>query len=162
GVWAMRVLMRRKYDRVTALGRWWRPVSSALACWLLFGSLTSLSPQRSLAWSVVFGSAFLAAGAAAESSEMKTRQAFERAWLWSALVFGALGCAEGLTHWNPLAPHYKIDGSAITQHWSVYRIETTLGHPLVNAMVFATLGAGAAMIALARPTRFSAAAALCS
>jgi hypothetical protein len=162
GVWALRVLLARRDVRPTAFDRWWRVVALGLMCWLLVGSLTGLAPQRSLAWSIVFASVVLGAGAAANSSGGETRHAFERVWLWSALIFGLLGCVEGLTHWNPLAAHYEVDGTVITQHWSVYRIETTLGHPLMNALVFATLAAGAGMIALTRPKPLSVAAALCS
>jgi hypothetical protein len=161
-VWAIRVLVTRRNAQPTAFGKWWGRVALGLTCWLLLGSLTSLSTQRSIAWVIVFGFTVLAAGAAAIASGDETRQSFERAWLWSALVFGALGCMEGVTHWNPLASHYEIDGIVITQHWSVYRIETTLGHPLMNALVFATLAAGAGMIALTRPRPLSVAAALCS
>jgi hypothetical protein len=115
-----------------------------------------------MAWSIVLAATLLATGAAAASSDLETRRAFERAWLWLAVVFGLLGCIEGLTHWNPLASHYQVDGSVIRQHWSVYRIETTLGHPLMNALAFATLAAGAGMIALTRARPLSVAAALSS
>lgn len=162
GVWAVRVLAANRHVRASAFGKWWRVVASGLACWLLLGSLSSLTPQRSAAWSLVLVAVVIAAGAAAESSGDETRHAFERSWVWSALVFGVIGCAEGLTHWNPLASHYEVNGSLITQHWSVYRIETTLGHPLMNALVFATLAAGAGMIALTRPRPLSVTAAVFS
>jgi hypothetical protein len=162
GVWAARVLVGKPRSRNNPPVRWWRFVASALGCWLVVGSLTSLSPQRSMAWSIVLAATLLGTGAAAASSDLETRRAFERAWLWLAVVFGLLGCIEGLTHWNPLASHYQVDGSVIRQHWSVYRIETTLGHPLMNALAFATLAAGAGMIALTRARPLSVAAALSS
>ena len=69
---------------------------------------------------------------------------------------------EGVTQWNPLAAHYTVDGQPLVQKWAVYRVETTLGHPLVNAMFFATSAAVMTMLAIEKPTRWRVTAAMLS
>jgi hypothetical protein len=54
-----------------------------------------------------------------------------------AVGFAAMALAESIVKHNPLDHVYATSADHLTQDWSVYRVFTTLGHPLVNGTVFA-------------------------
>ncbi|MDY0911232.1 hypothetical protein [Rathayibacter festucae] len=57
-----------------------------------------------------------------------------------AAVLAVLGTVEAATRSNAYAAIYAAAPYPLTQEWSVYRILTTLGHPLVNSTFFASVG----------------------
>lgn len=65
-----------------------------------------------------------------------------RSWTWIGLLLAFFAIFESITQFNPLAGLYTVE-----QKWSVYRVTTTLGHPLMNGAFFAVtalvLGFGA-------------------
>lgn len=52
-------------------------------------------------------------------------------------VLALMALAESVTKHNPLDGLYARSEDHLTQVWGVYRVFTTLGHPLVNGTVFA-------------------------
>lgn len=112
----------------------------ALALWLGYASLGSIDPVRSLIWStnalIVLGVITVARRATEE-----TREYLLSAWALVSIGLGTFALAEWLTKYNPLAPYLVSDGKVIEQVWSVYRVETTIGFPLVNGLFFATSAA---------------------
>ncbi|QHC59316.1 hypothetical protein [Rathayibacter sp. VKM Ac-2760] len=62
------------------------------------------------------------------------------ALLLVATVLALLGMVESATQSNAYAEIYASSPYPLTQEWSVYRILTTLGHPLVNSTFFASVG----------------------
>ncbi len=60
-----------------------------------------------------------------------------RAWAFSAIGLAAFGLVEFVARMNPLDSWYALAVSPLVQKWDVYRIATTIGHPLLNGMFFA-------------------------
>jgi hypothetical protein len=52
-------------------------------------------------------------------------------------LLAAMAIAESVLQTNPLDGLYAGSPDGLTQSWGVYRVFTTLGHPLVNGTVFA-------------------------
>jgi peptidoglycan biosynthesis protein MviN/MurJ (putative lipid II flippase)/O-antigen ligase len=126
----------------------------AIVCILGLGAETlwSIHPSRSVAWSATFLVTVPLVGAVAARSDHRVREELLRAWVAVAGFLGAFGVVEGLTHYNPFAKYYFISGVRLSQTWSVYRIETLLGHPLFNALFFSTSAAVITILAVRRPT----------
>jgi hypothetical protein len=159
-VWACRTLWDGLDER-QPLPRYWWLVSAAFCIWIVALTFESAHRMRSALWCVVVvATIVLGGGAAARSPHV--RNTLLKTWTALAIVLGAAGTLEGVTHLNPLASHYEINGQAIRQVWSVYRIETTLGHPVANAMFFATTAAVMVVRAMVRPSMMRLAAALLS
>src|SRR5262249_33943534 len=127
-VWAARTLAADGERRLPR--RAWVAVAVGMSIWLAVGATFSLRTGRSVLWTVVFAVTLPLVGVAAGSSGDLGRDALIRAWTLLAIAMGALATGEGLTRWNPLAAHFRVDGEPIVQKWSVYRVETTMGHPL--------------------------------
>jgi O-antigen ligase len=53
------------------------------------------------------------------------------------LLLAVMALVESRSRHNPLDPLYAHSPDHLTQSWGVYRVFTTLGHPLVNGTVFA-------------------------
>jgi polysaccharide biosynthesis protein PslJ len=158
GVWAGRTFLAGREEH-PSVGSEWTWVSVALIAWLILRTATSIQPHRSAFWVIAFVISVPMVGSAARRTGAATRDALMTTWAWAGVVWGAIGCVEGVSHWNPLAVHYTVSGTPLRQIWSVYRIETTMGHPLLNALFFSTTAALMGVLAVTRPTllRFSAA-----
>lgn len=157
-VWALRTIAA-EWTR-GSIGRTWIACATAICGWFAIETVLSLRPTLSVMWTLVFTVTLPLAGTAALIANDGTRALLIRTWTAMSIVLGTFGTFEGLARWNPLARHFTIDGQPLVQKWSVYRIETTLGHPLVNAMFFATSAAVMTMLAIEKPTRSRVAAAL--
>jgi peptidoglycan biosynthesis protein MviN/MurJ (putative lipid II flippase) len=149
-IWAVRV----RLGGGSRPPRRWIIAAVACALWLLWGTLSSIHETRTAAWAIVFFVAVPLAGAAAYRSEQATRDILLRTWVALAVVLGTAGVLEGVAKRNPLSKYYVDAGHPLIQKWSVYRIETTLGHPLDNAMFFATTACLLTMLAIRAPTRW--------
>lgn len=160
-VWAVRTIIASERRR-HRMGRAWVTAATAMCTWLALETVLSLRPSTSFLWSAVFGITIPLAGTAAILANDATRDILIRAWTALSVALGAFATFEGVTHWNPLAAHYTVDGQPLVQKWAVYRVETTLGHPLVNAMFFATSAAVMTMLAIEKPTRWRVTAAILS
>ena len=106
-------------------------------------ALIGINPLRSLFWVFVFVGAALAPSVAATGSDQRAREALSRTWLATGGLLGFAAVFESATHLNPLGRFYDLD-----QHWSVYRVTTTLGHPLLNGTFFAVTACFALFTAL--------------
>lgn len=142
-VWLLRSL---RSGRLAVPG-WWVLLSAATACWLLFKLADTLRFTVSLAWSAQFALLVLAAGFAVVTGQPQIRETLLRTWLWLGLLLGLAGIAEAAIGANPLEPIYRAANSPLYQAWSVYRITTTLGHPLMNGLFFAIAATMAVMVA---------------
>lgn len=101
----------------------------------------SINPARSLLWVVVLGVAALLPSTL--TTGFRTTEALRRTWFVIAGLLALYAIAESVTHLNPLGGLYTVE-----QHWSVYRVTTTIGHPLLNGAFFATTACLAVFAAL--------------
>ena len=106
-------------------------------------SLIGVNPLRSLLWVFVFVGAALAPSVADTGADQRARDSLTRTWLVVGGVLGLAAVLESATHLNPLGRFYDLE-----QHWSVYRVTTTLGHPLLNGTFFAVTACFALFTAL--------------
>lgn len=151
GVWEARVFARSAVrHRHVPLS--WLLLSVGAAALLVADSLLSSHLARSFAWTVTFMIAVPLAAIATMVSGPGPRILLLRAWTGLAIFLGLFALLEGTFHRNPLARAYVIDGQPLRQTWSVYRIETTLGHPLFNALFFAVTASVMLGLALQRFT----------
>jgi hypothetical protein len=150
GCWGLRTLFTRSQvtDRgvkaVAALG-------GATAVWAAVRCWPSIEKNRSALWTAVLVVVVVLAPLAAARSA-NVMPLLMATWTGIVAAVGLLGVVEGVAKTNPLASHFETNGEVIRQSWSVYRIETTLGHPLLNGMFFATSAAMIAVYSLRRPS----------
>ena len=150
-LWSLRVLQQTR--RPTA-PRWMRALVVGLGLWLTLLTLTrSVDPVLSMKWSLALGMGVLLPAlvvrAVPEAAVLLTRTL-----LIVASVLGTFGIFEAALGQNPaLAVPYQDFG--LTQTWAVYRITTTLGHPLSNSLFFITVAALGFGIALTHRDRFA-------
>lgn len=138
-MWIVRLIIIQYHDRATrftvAVG-----VTSAIVLTLL--SVNSGNVSASIYWSATVSLSLILPNVLHRRIEPIAVDALWRTWVWVALFLSLFAIVESLTHFNPLADLYAID-----QKWSVYRVTTTLGHPLMNGVFFAVtalvLGFGA-------------------
>jgi hypothetical protein len=147
GVWALRTLASRR-SAATSRTAWC--LGGALVAWLILRLQASIEPSRSVAWTAVIVLAVVLVTIASPVADPRTGSALLRSWTAIAVVLGCGGILEGLTHQNPLASHFQVNGVHIGQTWSVYRIETTVGHPLLNGLFFATTTALVVLLCVAQ------------
>lgn len=100
---------------------------------LIAGTLISSEPLFSAIWSGVVTVLVIVPLMMIGRVDASTARALRSTWVWCALVLSLLGIAEGIIGANPLEPFYTVE-----QHWSVHRVMTTLGHPLMNGAFFST------------------------
>jgi len=92
----------------------------------------SLNPLRSFLWVAVFILACVLPSLRARRADPRTTAALVWSWLGVGLALSLAAIVESIAGFNPLARYYSLD-----QHWSVYRVTTLLGHPLMNGTFFA-------------------------
>jgi len=151
-VWSCRTLgrPRRTKAMTSAAGL----VVLGFLLWLLVSTSASSHLQRSLLWAIVAAAVVPLTLAAARSSDAATRRILLSVWTLLGVGLGAAGTLESVAHSNPLSRYYVFpEGTGLSQKWSVYRIETTLGHPLYNAMFFATTAALLGTLCVTSPRR---------
>ena len=96
---------------------------------------SSASIQYTLAWTVAISIALVVAPlSVGKAADLQTVLG---ALFVTGLILATYGFIEFALMANPLADFFSSSSSALTQKWGVYRIMTTLGHPLLNATFFA-------------------------
>ncbi|MGU3584910.1 O-antigen ligase family protein [Rhodococcus sp. C26F] len=136
----------------------WKFISALLVAWLLYSSYSGIDSARSYAWSFVFCVLFIGVGLVASRVDVETVKLLIRTWLWLAVGLGSLAIVEGLAGFSIFRGIYA-SGGGFEDRWSVNRITTLLGHPLMNGTFFATAGSFALLMALRRRDRLAWAAA---
>lgn len=114
----------------------------ALASWLVVTLAWSIDLQTSIVYTGAIGLLLMAPFALAERADARTIDLLTQTWLGVASALSCLAILERITETNPLGSFYQIaQGRPLDQVWAVYRVTTTLGHPLANAFFFsATVG----------------------
>ena len=141
GIWGLRLALgRSRRDFVRAL-RWMLP----LALVLVFLGHNGVSSTRSFNWiGVLFVTVAIPVAVVARSDD-RTSSTLLRSWLVLGIGLSLVAVLEALVESNPLAAYYSFD-----QHWAIYRVTTTLGHPLINGTFFSVTACLAAFSALRR------------
>lgn len=124
-----------------------RMIAGMLGCTaaLLGLSLIGIDPLRSIYWVAVFVVGALLPSLVGTQRDDRMAAALTRTWLIVGAVLGALALLESALRFNPLSQAYLVE-----QRWSVYRIQTTLGHPLLNGTFFSITACFALFVALRR------------
>lgn len=126
-IWCVRVGWRTgRRDLVRSL-RWLVPVFVVL----LALSYIGLSPARSVNWLIVVAVAVALPAALLGAVDERTSGALLRSWFALGIALSIVAVIESLLETNPLSRYYSFD-----QHWALYRVSTTLGHPLMNGTFF--------------------------
>jgi hypothetical protein len=151
-VWLIRT---RSSPIAAALPRWFVMLAAATVLWLCVKTADSINPLVSTGWSALFAVLVVGLGCSAERSTSLVARYLTTTWLALAVALGAYAAAEALTGYNPLSVLYAQADYPIVQRWSVFRVTTTLGHPLNNGLFFGVTAAVATMMAAdtARSTR---------
>lgn len=127
-IWAARLVLRRGRRAFIRSLRWMVP----LTVLLLALGFQGLSSTRSVNWTVLLIVAVALPTALVSSFDDRTSSSLLRSWFVLGIGLSLVAVIESLLASNPLTPYYNFP-----QHWSVYRVTTTLGHPLLNGTFFA-------------------------
>jgi hypothetical protein len=126
-VWAIRGLPTARLTRTQMVGFVFALTGMATS------ALLSAYSTYALAWSATFVFAFLLP--LLLTCDEKTARALRKTWQVVVIGLACLGLIESIAKQNVFSRFYTFD-----QHWSVYRVETLLGHPLMNGFFFAVSG----------------------
>jgi hypothetical protein len=125
-----------------------------LALWVIVATIIAPRTLTSGLWSVNF-LALTVIPALLLPGWREARDRLESCIMWLGGILGAYAAVEFLIHRNPLLESLYSRGSTpLVQDWDVYRVTTTLGHPLTNGTFFAIatmLGIG---LVVRRPSRW--------
>jgi O-antigen ligase len=150
-IWAVRLVLGRGRRAFFRSLRWMVP----LTVLLLALGFQGLSSTRSVNWTILLIVAVALPTALVSSFDDKTSSSLLRSWFVLGIGLSLVAVIESLVENNPLTPYYNFP-----QHWSVYRVTTTLGHPLLNGTFFAVTACLAAF-SMVRKDGARAAAFLC-
>lgn len=145
-VWITRVLS----DRVR-IDRWTLLLACGMAAALVSSMLMNGFGDRSVSWSVLFLVCLPFAVVAAGNERPEAYRYLVSAIMVVGAVLACFALAESVFEFNPLGSWYTAGNRQLGQNWSVYRVQTTLGHPLVNALFFSSVGAFALFRAIKFP-----------
>ena len=108
-----------------------------LGGWLgLITLVTSTDQEGSLRWSLAFGLGVLLPVAAGRAVPGMSRLVVSTSLMITATL-SLYALAEAVARTN--APLHRVyEDFGLTQVWAVYRVTTTLGHPLANSLLFGT------------------------
>lgn len=126
-IWLVRLAWTRGRPSFVRSLRWLVPVFAVL----LGLSYIGLSPSRSVNWLIVVAIAVALPAALAPAIDERTSTTLLRSWFVLGIGLSLVAVIESLLQTNPLSPYYSFD-----QHWALYRVSTTLGHPLMNGTFF--------------------------
>ena len=143
-IWAVRVALGPGRHALVRSLRWMIPLTVLL---LALGS-QGLSSPRSLNWTLLLLVGVALPTALVSAFDDRTSSALLRSWFVLGIGLSLVAVIESLVASNPLAPYYNFD-----QHWSLYRVTTTLGHPLMNGTFFAVTACLAAFSMVRRDAR---------
>ncbi|MFC5338935.1 hypothetical protein [Leucobacter denitrificans] len=126
-VWLIRLISSRRIEdqRMAKL-----PAVLAILVLTLLVVLSD-EPIFSAIWSATVVVLLIIPVLLADRIEARTALALRKAWMGTALILSFAALFETFTRINPLANFYTFD-----QHWSVHRVMTSLGHPLMNGLFF--------------------------
>lgn len=126
-IWLVRLVWKRGRRSFVRSLRWLVPVFAVL----LGLSYIGLSPSRSVNWLIVVAIAVALPAALAPAIDQRTSSTLLQSWFVLGIGLSLLAVIESLLQTNPLSPYYSFD-----QHWALYRVSTTLGHPLMAGTFF--------------------------
>ena len=141
-VWVVRLALGSGRPALLRSLRWTVP----LALVLLALSTVSLSDTRSVNWTIILFVTVALPTALVPAVDERTSSTLLKSWFTLGIALSLVAVLESLVESNPLARYYNFD-----QHWALYRVTTTLGHPLMNGTFFAVTACVAAFVAL-RPS----------
>lgn len=127
-IWAIRIAVSRGRRAFLRSLRWMLPLTVLL---LALGYL-GLSRTRSVNWTLLLIVAVALPVALVSAFDNRTSSTLLKSWFVLGIGLSLVAVIESLFRSNPLSAYYNFD-----QHWSVYRVTTTLGHPLMNGTFFA-------------------------
>ncbi len=108
-----------------------------LALWVIVATIIAPRTLTSGLWSMNF-LALTVIPALLLPGWSEARERLESCIMWLGGTLGAYAALELAIHRNPLLESLYSRGSTpLTQSWDVYRVTTTLGHPLTNGTFFA-------------------------
>ncbi len=114
-----------------------------LICYLLATTAFTIEIARSIVWTMAFGASVLLPIFVGGFTDREARRVI-RTMIVLAAGLSCFAAIEYLLHRNPIFGTLYTEGPfPVIQHWKTYRVTTTLGHPLYNAMVFAAATAAA-------------------
>jgi O-antigen ligase len=127
---------------VRGAGRWRAspggiPAVLGLLSVLVASSTGSENLDRSLSWSLNVLVLLTIPLLAGEQPRAEAAVSLLKVMRVVTLGLAVFAIVEYTQMWNPFAHSYMIGGQVIGQRWSVYRVQTLLGHPLMNAVFFA-------------------------
>lgn len=132
-VWLMRrdrVGLEPAPRAVTVLGL-------ALGVWLVVSCALGTSLERGAGWSTAFAVLVLLPTMSRRLAPDEARRLVDT-WCWTSAALAVFGIPERAFELNPVYGAVFLHGDyPLVQYWSSYRITTTLGHPLNNALFFA-------------------------
>ncbi|WP_420096245.1 O-antigen ligase family protein [Brevibacterium sediminis] len=114
------------------------PLLAALAITVTWFVIVMLvhTPGRSTVWMV--GLVILVAIPTLFSDKGREAAALLKVWPWVGSAIALYSCAQAILQSNPLYdPLYRALGLPAIQHWSVFRADASLAHPLTAGMFFA-------------------------
>jgi hypothetical protein len=118
----------------------------AASAWVALATILSVNRGVSIAWGINF-LALTMIPAMLLPTWPKAREHVEKAWISLGGILGIYGVFEYFLGANVVYDSlYQYGATQLQQTWNVYRITTSLGHPLLNGTFFAIsclLGCGA-------------------
>ncbi|QJU54580.1 O-antigen ligase family protein [Herbiconiux sp. KACC 21604] len=138
-IWAARKIVEfslKRNTESTQRGRGLLVVTLLLSIvWFVIVMLSN-NPSRSVVWMI----GFILLIAVPTLIVEKTREValLVRVWPWTGAIVAAYACVQVLLQSNPIYDLlYGVLGLPPIQHWSVYRADASLAHPLTAGMFFA-------------------------
>lgn len=136
-------LLRRTRRQVVPVPRLTKYSAYFVFLCLLTTTIFTISLSRSLVWTFAFTASVLlpifVGGFTAKEGRL-----IVVGLIALATCLSCFAIAEYMLRNNPLFGHLYAEAPyPLLQHWSTYRVTTTLGHPLNNALVFAAAAAAA-------------------
>ncbi len=127
-IWAVRVALGRGRRPFLRSLRWMVP----LVALLIALGLQGVSTTRSVNWTLLLVVGVALPTALISAFDDRATSTLLRSWFVLGIGLSLVAIIESIIGSNPLAAYYNFD-----QHWSLYRVTTTLGHPLLNGTFFA-------------------------
>lgn len=138
-VWLLRRSQRpqRPFARATRLSGY------LLVCYLLFTTAFTISLARSAVWTFAFIASVLVPVFVGGFTDREANRVI-KGLIVLAAGLSCFAIVEYMLHSNPILGHLYTEAPfPVIEHWKTYRVTTTLGHPLYNAMFFAAAAAAA-------------------
>jgi polysaccharide biosynthesis protein PslJ len=109
----------------------------SFTAWLLITVVFSIQRGTAIGWMLTF-LVLVVLLALVGFGDQRAGRAVEETWIVLGAVLGAYALVEAFVfHANPLFGGIFTSGpDALTQHYSIYRATTTLGHPVGNGLFF--------------------------